>query len=145
VIGRRFALDAAVNPDFSQIESDEPQITVNRRFEVFFKERRPFFLENADFFSTPVNLFFSRRIVEPRSDFGSPQAGALHHRHADCRRRVTRKGRPARRSAVRVAGEARRRESEPRSSRSATAGVLLADREYEGGHNRVEAWTRASG
>ena len=66
VIRNRFALDVAANPDFSQIESDEPQVTVNRRFEVFFKERRPFFLENADFFSTPINLFFSRRVAEPR-------------------------------------------------------------------------------
>ncbi len=34
--------DVTVNPDFSQIESDEPQVTVNQRFEVFFPERRPF-------------------------------------------------------------------------------------------------------
>ena len=59
-------LDAAVNPDFSQVESDEPQVTVNQRFEVFFPERRPFFLENASYFETPINLFFSRRIVDPQ-------------------------------------------------------------------------------
>ena len=58
-------LDATVNPDFSQVESDEPQVTVNQRFEVFFPERRPFFLENASYFETPINLFFSRRIVDP--------------------------------------------------------------------------------
>ena len=60
------ALDIAVNPDFSQLESDLPQVTVNRRFEVFFPERRPFFQENASFFQTPINLFFSRRIQDPR-------------------------------------------------------------------------------
>lgn len=59
-------LDATVNPDFSQVESDEPQVTVNERFEVFFPEKRPFFLENASFFETPINLFFSRRIVDPK-------------------------------------------------------------------------------
>jgi hypothetical protein len=59
-------LDATVNPDFSQVESDEPQVTVNQRFEVFFPERRPFFLENASYFETPINLFFSRRIVDPQ-------------------------------------------------------------------------------
>jgi hypothetical protein len=59
-------LDATVNPDFNQVESDEPQVTVNERFEVFFPERRPFFLENASFFETPINLFFSRRIVDPQ-------------------------------------------------------------------------------
>jgi len=59
-------LDLTANPDFSQIESDEPQVTVNQRFEVFFPERRPFFLENASYFETPINLFFSRRIVNPQ-------------------------------------------------------------------------------
>ncbi len=61
-----FALDIAVNPDFSQVESDLPQVTVNRRFEVFFPEKRPFFQENSSFFQTPINLFFSRRIQDPR-------------------------------------------------------------------------------
>jgi hypothetical protein len=58
--------DVTVNPDFSQVESDEPQVTVNQRFEVFFPERRPFFLENADFFRTPIHLVFTRRIADPR-------------------------------------------------------------------------------
>src|SRR5206468_11694921 len=61
-----FVLDATVNPDFSQIESDQPQITVNQRFEVFFPEKRPFFLENSNYFVTPINLVFTRRIQDPR-------------------------------------------------------------------------------
>jgi len=65
VLRGAFTLDATVNPDFSQVETDDPQVTVNRRFEVFFPEKRPFFLENAGFFQTPVNLLFSRRIVDP--------------------------------------------------------------------------------
>lgn len=68
VLKDSFVLDVAMNPDFSQVESDEPQITLNRRFEVFFEEKRPFFLENANFFKTPINLFFTRRIVDP--EFG---------------------------------------------------------------------------
>jgi hypothetical protein len=63
-----FVLDATINPDFSQIESDQPQITVNQRFEVFFPEKRPFFLENSNFFTTPINLVFTRRIAHP--EFG---------------------------------------------------------------------------
>ncbi len=59
-------LDATINPDFSQVESNEPQVTVNQRFEVFFPERRPFFLENAGLLQTPVNLFFSRRVADPQ-------------------------------------------------------------------------------
>ncbi len=59
-------LDLTMNPDFSQVESNEPQVTVNRRFEVFFPEKRPFFVENAGLLQTPVNLFFSRRIADPQ-------------------------------------------------------------------------------
>ncbi len=58
-------LDATYNPDFSQVESDEPQVTLNQRFEVRFPERRPFFLENADYFATESALVFTRRIVDP--------------------------------------------------------------------------------
>ena len=59
-------LDLTANPDFSQVESDEPQTTVNRRFEVFFPERRPFFIENASYFETPIPVLFTRRIREPQ-------------------------------------------------------------------------------
>lgn len=60
-----FTFDATVNPDFSQVTPDEPQVTVNQRFEVFFPERRPFFLENADYFAVTDQLFFSRRVRDP--------------------------------------------------------------------------------
>jgi len=60
--------DATIHPDFAQVESDEPQVTVNQRFEVFFPEKRPFFLENASYFDTPINLVFTRRIADP--DYG---------------------------------------------------------------------------
>ena len=66
VLKDAITLDVALNPDFSQVESDEPQVTVNQRFEVFFPEKRPFFLENAGFFVTPITLFFSRRIADPQ-------------------------------------------------------------------------------
>jgi len=66
VLKDSFALDVALNPDFSQVESDEPQVTINRRFETFFPEKRPFFLENPGFFETPINLFFTRRIADPQ-------------------------------------------------------------------------------
>ena len=58
-------LDTTINPDFAQVESDEPQTTINQRFEVFFPEKRPFFQENAGYFSTPINLVFTRRIADP--------------------------------------------------------------------------------
>jgi hypothetical protein len=67
--------DVTLNPDFSQVESDDPQVTVNQRFAVFFPEKRPFFIENAGFFATPINLFFSRRIAHPQ--FGTRMTGKL--------------------------------------------------------------------
>lgn len=58
-------LDLTFNPDFSQVEVDR-QVTNLDRFEIFFPERRQFFLENADLFSSfgssKINPFFSRRI-----------------------------------------------------------------------------------
>jgi hypothetical protein len=65
------ALDLTVNTDFAQVEVDDQQVDLTRA-NLFFPERRPFFLENADLFdvqsprpgasSTPVRLFHSRRI-----------------------------------------------------------------------------------
>ena len=65
VIKDSLVLDTTINPDFGQIESDDPQVTVNQRFAVFFPEKRPFFQENASYFQTPLNLVFTRRIVDP--------------------------------------------------------------------------------
>jgi hypothetical protein len=65
VVRDAVTLDGTINPDFSQVESDEPQVTINERFEVFYPEKRPFFIENAGYFQTPVDLFFSRRVSDP--------------------------------------------------------------------------------
>ncbi|HWR16463.1 MAG TPA: DUF5916 domain-containing protein [Terriglobales bacterium] len=65
VIKNSLVLDATINPDFAQVESDEPQVTVNQRFETFFPEKRPFFIENSGYFVTPINLVFTRRIADP--------------------------------------------------------------------------------
>ncbi|GAB1444512.1 MAG: carbohydrate binding family 9 domain-containing protein [Cyclobacteriaceae bacterium] len=58
-------LDITINPDFSQVDVDQ-QVTNLDRFEIFFPERRQFFLENADLFSDfgvdRMRPFFSRRI-----------------------------------------------------------------------------------
>jgi uncharacterized protein DUF5916 len=75
VVKDSLSFDVTLNPDFSQVESDDPQVTVNQRFAVFFPEKRPFFIENAGFFATPINLFFSRQIAHPQ--FGSRMTGKL--------------------------------------------------------------------
>jgi hypothetical protein len=65
VLGDAAALDVTIKPDFSQVESDELQVLVDKRYEVLFPEKRPFFLENAAVFQTPQPLLFSRRIADP--------------------------------------------------------------------------------
>src|SRR5262249_2516667 len=51
-------LNATANPDFSQVEADVAQLSVNNRFALEFPEKRPFFLEGRDFFSTPLRAVF---------------------------------------------------------------------------------------
>jgi hypothetical protein len=75
VLHDSLTLDVTLNPDFSQVESDEPQVTINQRYEVFFPEKRPFFLDNAGYFQTPETLFFSRRVVDPQ--FGARLTGKI--------------------------------------------------------------------
>lgn len=55
----------AINPDFSQIESDVLQLDVNNRFALFFPEKRPFFLEGSDYFNSPINAVFTRTMADP--------------------------------------------------------------------------------
>ena len=77
VIRDALTVDVTANPDFSQVESDEPQVTVNQRYEVKFPEKRPFFMENAGYFQTPIQLFYSRRIIDPQ--LGARMTGKMNH------------------------------------------------------------------
>jgi hypothetical protein len=75
-------LDAAVNPDFSQVESDAFQVEVNQRYPVFFSEKRPFFMEGAGIFTLAgqgndnslQRAVHTRRIVDPV--FGAKLTGS---------------------------------------------------------------------
>ncbi len=58
-------LDFTYNPDFSQIESDATQIDANRTFALFYPEKRPFFLEGADMFDSPIGVVYTRSINNP--------------------------------------------------------------------------------
>jgi hypothetical protein len=68
-------LDFAYNPDFAEIEADAPVVTANQRFPIFFQEKRPFFLEGADIFQTPIQVFYSRKIIDP--DFAAKLTGKV--------------------------------------------------------------------
>lgn len=138
VLKDNFVLDVTLNPDFAQVESDQPQITTNQRFEVLFPERRPFFLENSDFFQTPINLVFTRRI-------GDPQFGA----------RLTGKAGPYAVGAMLIDDQAPGRERVPgdplkdnralfviaRARRDifkqSSVGAIFTDREFQNSYNRI--------
>jgi hypothetical protein len=57
-------LDAAINPDFGQVELDQPVLNLST-YETYYEEKRPFFVEGANLFSTRYSLFYSRRIGRP--------------------------------------------------------------------------------
>jgi hypothetical protein len=68
-------IDATLNPDFSQVESDVPQIAINQRFALFFPEKRPFFLEGADLLNSPIQVVYTRTITDP--DWGGRATGKI--------------------------------------------------------------------
>ena len=67
------SLDGTIKPDFSQVEADVGQVTLNQRFQLFYPEKRPFFLDGLELLDTPNQLIYTRRIVSP--DAGAKLAG----------------------------------------------------------------------
>jgi hypothetical protein len=59
------SINAAVNPDFSQVEADAAQLNVNTRYALYFDEKRPLFLEGADFFRTAFTAVHTRTVADP--------------------------------------------------------------------------------
>ena len=60
-VTQNLTLDATFNPDFGQVEADQVVLNLTT-YEIFFPEKRPFFLEGADVFATPMGLLYTRRI-----------------------------------------------------------------------------------
>jgi hypothetical protein len=57
--------NGTVNPDFSQVESDAGQLSPDPRRAVFFAEKRPFFLDGLEYFTTPSQVIYTRRVADP--------------------------------------------------------------------------------
>lgn len=72
-VGPNLTLNGTINPDFSQVESDQAQLDLNTTFALFFPEKRPFFLEGADYFTTPFNVVYTRSVEDP--DYGVRATG----------------------------------------------------------------------
>ncbi|MCL5267645.1 MAG: carbohydrate binding family 9 domain-containing protein [Bacteroidetes bacterium] len=59
------SFEGVINPDFSQVESDAAQISVNNTFALFYPEKRPFFMDGNDILSTVIQAYYSRMINDP--------------------------------------------------------------------------------
>jgi hypothetical protein len=122
-------IDATVNPDFSQVESDAGLVTQNERFAQFISEKRPFFLEGIELFSTPNQLVYTRRIADPIA--GAKFTGKFgRYAVAHLSALDQRPGRDALANITRVRRDV---------SRNSLVGVTLTDSELGGSYNRVAA------
>ena len=137
-------VSATVNPDFSQLEADELEFEVNRRFAVSFPEKRPFFLEGRELLEGYGDLVFTRTIVDPtfgaklttRSGAGSAAAFVAHDRiNSLILPGALGSRRTSLDAAVITAVGRGRRFLTGRS----TAGLTVVAREGEGYYNRVAA------
>jgi hypothetical protein len=63
--GPATVFDATVNPDFSQLDLDTPQLSTNQQFALAFPEKRPFFLEGIDILDSPLPAIYTRSITDP--------------------------------------------------------------------------------
>ncbi|MBW3571776.1 MAG: carbohydrate binding family 9 domain-containing protein [Gemmatimonadetes bacterium] len=139
-ITSELTLDATVNPDFSTVEADADQITVNERFALSVPEKRPFFLEGADLFSTPETLVYTRSIVDPAA--GARITGKLGPLNLawlgavdDAPLRAPARYAPREGRAVVHVGRLRR----DLGARGSTLGVLATSRQVGPAFNRVGA------
>lgn len=72
-INQDLYLNATLNPDFSQVETDEAQLEINNTFSLYYPEKRTFFLDGADYFNTNLNIVHTRNIADP--DYGIKLTG----------------------------------------------------------------------
>lgn len=67
------SLNLTLNPDFSTVEADAGQLNINKTFSLFYDEKRAFFLDNSDYFTSNYNLVYTRNIADP--DYGAKLTG----------------------------------------------------------------------
>jgi hypothetical protein len=146
-------LNATVNPDFSQVEADVAQLEVNTRFALFYPEKRPFFLEGIDLFSTPVNAVFTRTVVDPRGGLKlTGKSGANAYGVFMARDEVNAILLPSNQASDFVSRDEDVTSAVVRYRRdvgaTSTLGAIYAGREARGYHNRLfgaDAFVRPSG
>ncbi len=139
-----WVIDATLNPDFSQVELDAPQLAGNTRFALSVPEKRPFFLESTDVIDQPLAGFYSRSVTDPRyglrATWRAPKADATALTLRDEGGGLVL--RPGPFGTVVYAQDGRSQATLLRARRhegEITGGVLLSDRDYgaERGRNTV--------
>jgi hypothetical protein len=133
-----WVLDATLNPDFSQVELDAPQLAGNTRFALSEPEKRPFFLESTDVIDLPLAGFYSRSVTDPRyglrATWRAPTADATALSLSDAGGGLVL--RPGAFGTAAYAQDGRSQATLLRARRHAgavTAGVVLSERSYDGG------------
>lgn len=137
VLHDSLVLDTTYNPDFSQVDVNDPA-PPNQRFQPFFHEQRPFFLENSSYFSSPINLYYTNHIVAP--EFGERLTGKLgpwavgildvddRKPGQDAPAGSPERGTRARFDVARLSRDL---------GRQSSAGIIYADHEYLNTYNRA--------
>jgi len=135
-------LSAAVNPDFSNVEADVTQLDINRRFAIYYPEKRPFFLEGASIFNTLFSAVYTRSLADPEWGIkvtGKEGANAVgFFTVRDHMTNLLLPGSQGSRSVSLdpgVVGTVLRYRRDV--GRSSTVGILATDREGEGYFNRL--------
>jgi len=135
-------LNGTLNPDFSNIEADILELDINNQFAIYYPEKRPFFLENSDLFSTKLNLVHTRTLADP--DWGvklSGKSGKNALGVFTAQDRITNfifpgpEGSQSDSKSHDVYGTAIRYKRD--ISKSSNLGIILTDREGNNYHNRV--------
>lgn len=135
-------LNAAVNPDFSHVEADAPQLEINRQYALFYPEKRPFFQEGLSLFYTRFFAVHTRTISDP--DWGLKLTSKMG-RHAfgvfSVQDNYTNFIFPTSQTSESVTLNMNNQSTVLRYrydlGKSSNMGVLVTDREGEGYHNRV--------
>ncbi len=131
-ISQNLTMNGTVNPDFSQVEADVGQVTLNERFALFYPEKRPFFLDGLELFDTPNQLIYTRRIGNP--DGGVKLAGKVGRLNIAALAAADGPDQSLSGAKTPLFGVARLRTDLGRSS---TLGAVLTTREEAGDFNRL--------
>lgn len=136
-----WVIDATLNPDFSQVELDAPQLAGNTRFALSVPEKRPFFLESTDVIDLPLAGFYSRSVTDPRvgvrATWRAPRADATALTLADDGGGLVL--RPGAFGTALYAQDGRSQATLLRARQHVgelTAGLMLSDRSYDSGRGR---------